>query len=88
MRASGTILTTASILAFLGTRLTAQTQPPPPKPKLVVAIIVDQFRYDYLTRFPPDYHAGLDRLLTQGADFTNAFYAQVPTITAVGHSIF
>jgi predicted AlkP superfamily pyrophosphatase or phosphodiesterase len=54
----------------------------------VVAIIVDQFRYDYLTRFRADYHAGLDRLLTQGADFTNAFYAQVPTITAVGHSIF
>jgi predicted AlkP superfamily pyrophosphatase or phosphodiesterase len=26
--------------------------------------------------------------LTQGADFTNAFYAQVPTVTAVGHNIF
>jgi predicted AlkP superfamily pyrophosphatase or phosphodiesterase len=58
------------------------------KPKLVVAIIVDQFRYDYLTRFRDDYHSGFDRLLTQGADFTNAFYAQVPTVTAVGHSIF
>jgi predicted AlkP superfamily pyrophosphatase or phosphodiesterase len=27
-------------------------------------------------------------MLTQGADFRNAFYAQVPTVTAVGHSIF
>jgi len=60
----------------------------PAKPKLVVAIIIDQFRYDYLTRFRADYHGGLDQLLTNGADFTNAFYAQVPTVTAVGHSIF
>jgi len=60
----------------------------PAKPKLVVAIIVDQFRYDYLTRFRADYHGGFDQFLTQGADFTNAFYQQVPTVTAVGHSIF
>jgi predicted AlkP superfamily pyrophosphatase or phosphodiesterase len=58
-----------------------------PKPKLVVVVVVDQFRYDYLTRFRQDYHGGLDRLLSQGADFTNAFYAQVPTVTAVGHSL-
>src|SRR3954453_5577536 len=59
-----------------------------PKPKLVVGIIIDQFSYDYLTRFRADYHGGLDQFLTQGADFTNAFYQQVPTVTAVGHSIF
>lgn len=59
-----------------------------PKPKLVVGIIIDQFRYDYLTRFRTDYHGGLDQLMSQGAVFTNAFYAQVPTVTAVGHSIF
>ena len=62
--------------------------PPPSKPKLVVGIIVDQFRYDYLTRFRADYHGGFDQLLTKGANFTNAYYAQVPTVTAVGHSIF
>jgi len=58
-----------------------------PKPKLVVVVVVDQFRYDYLTRFRSDYHGGLDRLLTKGADFTNGFYAQMPTVTAVGHSL-
>src|SRR3954469_12035113 len=42
----------------------------------------------YLTRFRTDYHGGLHQLLTQGADFTNAFYQQVPTVTAIGHSIF
>jgi hypothetical protein len=33
------------------------------KPKLILAVVVDQFRYDYLTRFRADYHAGFDRLL-------------------------
>jgi hypothetical protein len=58
------------------------------KPKLVVGIVIDQFRYDYLTRFRHDYHGGLDQLLRQGADFTNAHYLHAPTVTAVGHSIF
>ena len=65
----------------------AFAQSPKSKPKLVVVVVVDQFRYDYLTRFRSDYHGGLERLLTKGADFTNGFYAQIPTVTAVGHSI-
>ena len=32
----------------------------PKKPKLVVAIVIDQFRYDYLTRFRSEYVAGFD----------------------------
>jgi len=60
----------------------------PKKPKLVLAIVIDQFRYDYLTRYRSDYHGGFDRLLTKGAVFTNARYQQFPTVTAVGHSIF
>ena len=58
------------------------------KPKLVVGIVIDQFRYDYLTRFRKDYHGGLDQFMRQGADFTNAHYQHAPTVTAVGHSIF
>jgi predicted AlkP superfamily pyrophosphatase or phosphodiesterase len=57
------------------------------KPKLVVMIVVDQFRYDYLTRFRSEYTGGLKRLLDQGAVFTNAHYEHSPTVTAVGHSI-
>jgi predicted AlkP superfamily pyrophosphatase or phosphodiesterase len=49
------------------------------KPKLVLAIVIDQFRYDYLLRFRTEYKEGLDRLLTRGAVFT---------VTAVGHSTF
>ena len=86
---------------FLGLGFLAQAQqqptsgqPPsaqsgrPSEPKLVLAIVVDQFRYDYLTRFRSDLTGGLKRLLEQGAVFTNANYDAVPTVTAVGHSTF
>ncbi len=59
---------------------------PRTKPKLVVAIVVDQFRYDYLTRFRAGYNGGIDQLLTKGAVFTDAHYIHFPTVTAVGHS--
>jgi predicted AlkP superfamily pyrophosphatase or phosphodiesterase len=58
------------------------------KPKLVVAIVIDQFRYDYLLRFRDSYNAGLSRLLDHGAVFTDAHYPQATTVTAVGHSTF
>ena len=55
-------------------------------PKLVVMIVVDQFRYDYLTKFRSSYTGGLAQLLTKGAVYTNANYNHFPTVTAVGHS--
>ncbi len=58
------------------------------KPKLVVAIIVDQFRYDYMTRFDGDYHDGLRKLHDSGAFFSDAHEAHFPTVTAVGHAAF
>jgi len=58
------------------------------KPKLVLAIVLDQFRYDYTTRFHAEYTGGFDRLLSKGAVFTNARYIHFPTVTAVGHSTF
>lgn len=60
----------------------------PKKPKLVLAIVIDQFRYDYLARFRGEYSAGFNRLLTKGAVFTHANYIHFPTVTAVGHSTF
>lgn len=68
----------------------AQTRPasvPVKKPKLVVMIVVDQFRYDYLTKFGSQFTGGFRRLLDRGAVFTNAYYDHMPTVTAVGHSI-
>src|SRR5579871_5497316 len=57
-------------------------------PKLLVAVVIDQFRYDYLTRFEPEYKAGFARLLQNGAVFTDAHYLHFLTVTAVGHSTF
>ncbi|MEQ1946346.1 MAG: alkaline phosphatase family protein [Bryobacteraceae bacterium] len=57
-------------------------------PKLVLAIVIDQFRYDYLTRYKSEYTGGLKRLMDRGAVFTNAYFEHVPTVTAVGHSAF
>src|SRR5579864_1178900 len=61
-------------------------QPSASKPKLILMVVVDQFRYDYLLRFRADYHAGIARLLENGAVFADARYPQFPTVTAVGHS--
>ena len=77
------------VVAFTGPiHLFAQSSKPIPKPKLVVAIIVDQFRYDYLTRFDGSYQDGLRKLQDSGAFFTDAHEAHFPTVTAVGHATF
>src|SRR5260221_468684 len=65
----------------------AQTSAPK-RPKLVVAIIIDQFKYDYLNLFKDEFKGGFVRFFNQGAVFTNAHYEHFPTITAVGHSTF
>src|SRR5262245_12083885 len=57
--------------------------------RLVVGIVIDQFRYDYLTRFQDQFgEGGFKRLLDGGAMFTNANYIHAPTVTACGHSTF
>jgi len=60
----------------------------PQQPKLVIAIVIDQFRYDYLTRFHSEYSGGFKRFFEHGAVFTNAHFEHVPTVTAVGHATF
>ena len=43
------------------------SRPSPPEIRLVLLIAVDQFRYDYLTRFRSDFTSGFRRLLAAGA---------------------
>ncbi len=67
----------------------AQLAKPAPKIKLVVGIVIDQFRYDYLTRFEDQFgEGGFKRLLKNGAVFSNAHYPYTPTVTACGHAAF
>jgi predicted AlkP superfamily pyrophosphatase or phosphodiesterase len=76
------------LLAAVLLAVCAVAAPAPKPPKLVVAVVIDQFRYDYLLRFRKDYNAGLARLLDHGAVFTDAHHIHYPTVTAVGHSTF
>lgn len=56
-------------------------------PKLVVGIVVDQMRYDYLYRFKSKFQEdGFIRLMEEGANCRNTHYNYVPTYTAPGHA--
>ncbi|MCG7855668.1 alkaline phosphatase family protein [Flavihumibacter sediminis] len=58
------------------------------KPKLVVGLVVDQMRWDFLYRYSDRYKAdgGFRRLLTQGFSNENTFIPYAPTVTACGHA--
>ena len=56
-------------------------------PKLVVGIVVDQMRYDYLTRFWNHYEdGGFKRLVTEGFNCKNNHFNYAPTSTGPGHT--
>lgn len=57
------------------------------KPKLVVGVVVDQMRWDYLYRYYDRYQEdGFKRLLKEGFSSENTNIDYVPTFTAIGHS--
>src|SRR6478672_1251909 len=57
------------------------------RPKLVVGLVVDQMRWDYLYRFYNRYNTGgFKRLLSEGFSCENTFIPYLPTHTAPGHS--
>ena len=58
----------------------------PARPKLLIIIIIDQFRPDYLVRFRQDFvERGFNLLLT-GANFVDCRYEQAVTVTGPGHA--
>jgi len=73
-----------SILLFSNCKF---SETPVKKPKLVIGIVIDQMRYDYLTRFADRYGKdGFNRILKNGFSLENAHYNFIPTYTAVGHA--
>ncbi len=57
------------------------------RPRLVVGIVVDQMRYDYLYRYWAKFGSGgFRRLLGEGFSFENTHYNYVPTYTGPGHA--
>jgi predicted AlkP superfamily pyrophosphatase or phosphodiesterase len=58
-----------------------------PRPKLVVGIVVDQMRWDYLYRYYDRYQSnGFKRMLNEGFTCENTNIDYIPTVTAIGHS--
>lgn len=73
------------VLAVCCTAIAATAQVD--RPKLVVGIVVDQMRWDYLYYYYEDYgKEGLRRLLDEGYTCENTMINYVPTVTAIGHS--
>ena len=58
--------------------------PPPERPKLVVVLVVDQMRNDYVDDYGGHWTKGLRRLITDGARFRNAAYPLFNTVTCAG----
>ena len=60
------------------------------RPKLIVGIVVDQMRYDYLYRYYNKFgNGGFKRLMNEGVNCVNTHYNYMPTYTGPGHaSIF
>ena len=56
------------------------------EPKLLVILVVDQMRFDYLDRYARLWTGGLKRLMTEGAVFERGFYPYLNTVTCAGHA--
>ncbi len=77
------ILTIVMALCALCTMAQAQ----PERPKLVVGVVVDQMRWDYLYRYYARYgEGGFKRLLGEGFSCENTRIPYIPSVTAIGHS--
>jgi predicted AlkP superfamily pyrophosphatase or phosphodiesterase len=78
----------AIILLVWSAPLRPQANPRfPNRPKLVLVLVIDQFRYDYLMRFRPYFgKGGFNRLLEGGAVFTDCRYDYATTMTGPGHA--
>lgn len=56
-------------------------------PRLIVGLVVDQMRWDYLTRYESRYsNGGFKRIIREGFSFDNTLIPYTPTYTAAGHA--
>jgi hypothetical protein len=62
------------------------TAPPSRDSRLVVIVVIDQMRTDYLDRYKAFWKEGIARLLNEGAFFERAAYPYLNTVTCAGHA--
>ncbi|MBC8045290.1 MAG: alkaline phosphatase family protein [Fimbriimonadaceae bacterium] len=76
----------AFVMLLCSLQIIAQNQIPP-KPKLIVGIVVDQMSYDFLYRYWDNYsEGGFKKLVKEGFSCENTQYNYVPTYTGPGHA--
>ncbi len=80
------LLAAAAVCGQTQNKTTPKAQAPPRRPKLVVMLVVDQMRADYVEKFRAEWSSGLKRLLEEGAWFRAAAYPYASTETCVGHA--
>lgn len=57
------------------------------QPKLVVGVVVDQMRYDFITRFWDRFgDGGFKKLISEGYNLRNTHFSYIPTYTGPGHA--
>lgn len=77
----------ALLILILGIPFAGLAQTQSEKPKLVIGIIVDQMRQEYLYRFKDRFvEGGFKRFSEQGFMLTNGHYNYIPTYTGPGHA--
>jgi predicted AlkP superfamily pyrophosphatase or phosphodiesterase len=76
------------LAALLATFLPGVAAAQRPRPKLIVVVVIDQFRPDYLTRFSRFFGTGgFNLFLRRGASFPLAKYEHANTFTCPGHAV-
>ena len=79
------LLFSLTLLLAIGAKMAAQQ--PPPQPRLIVAITVDQMRADYLTRYAHGYGTGgFVRMQAEGFTLLDHHFSYAPTYTGPGHA--
>jgi predicted AlkP superfamily pyrophosphatase or phosphodiesterase len=78
----------AGLAGFSQKRVTSEAQAGYPRPKLVVGIVIDQMRWDYLYRFNAimSPNGGFKRMMGEGFSCDNTLIPYTPTVTACGHT--
>ncbi len=85
--AFGVAMSCIVLASFLLTPVADSQEPTVELPKLVVLVVFDQMRGDYLKKWQPLFgDGGFKRLQTDGAWFTNCHYPYTYTLTAAGHT--
>ena len=82
------VLTAVLLMLFLlRVAIAGKATDYPRRPKLVLILVIDQFRYDYLVRFRQQFvEGGFNLLLNGGANFADCRYDYATTATGPGHA--